>query len=779
MRTPTRATSGAGPSLETVQESSVPAAPAIATKPAQGGKGGDRPDRIEENPTEEALGSGVKEAESRVGSGNESAGNKSGEAKAQDQSKEKRQTTVAANSAKPPAVQTKKSFSQLPFTKGKTASEGSVRNMTVETETVSSIPQVALGGGTSERNVLGRAETGGSLHLKPSNETIRPKKEKKKLVRKAPSLNGGYFFTHCHYHCHRIFSQLPLPKYSLQSPTISPDIACDGTREPDQSEYALIPGNVVGKYNHPTSAETSPTNPPGPPRRKSSSLMTLRGRTASSKADIFEAKVASAVDQTNSSDSEETFVYESNPPEPHSARTHRFHSRTPSATSTISQRDHYGVKGKLDGHHSVVGKKSMKFASNYNSIGYGQDGDGTVRGPSQNLRNASGNSHHHHIGRYGRGGHASLFDSDSPFPNATKPSRSSTSHLNMSPRNGSPRSPHLIHVTKSPRKAEELSYDLEGDGADDERAPLIGSMRTGRNRRRPIPGSMRPMYSEDSSHRLCSRVTAFTTLGSVLAILIAAIVAICILTSKSLVDVHINRIENVLASEQELMLDLHVHAVNPNIIAVQISDMDIDIFAKSKHSSSGELWRGGHPRISRRDTRSKPDPLQYPSERGDRYMDPSDIISHLDGVDEGNDPIYDDDPASDSRLLKIGKILKFDSPLIFNPSPFQHRIFDSTGEIRLDAPGNGTQESGNQRWKNVIEYDFELIVRGVMKYTSPISSRVYSTRVAGRTVVHPSDGLDDQGNMRLSKPSWPYEPGSNVILGPPNSGIEVKVRLRI
>ena len=63
-------------------------------------------------------------------------------------------------------------------------SEGTAKNMTIETETVSTIPQVALGGGAVEGS--GRAETGGSLRLKPSNETIRPRKEKKKVLRKAP-----------------------------------------------------------------------------------------------------------------------------------------------------------------------------------------------------------------------------------------------------------------------------------------------------------------------------------------------------------------------------------------------------------------------------------------------------------------------------------------------------------------------------------------------------------------------------------------------------------------
>lgn len=500
-------------------------------------------------------------------------------------------------------------------------------------------------------------------------------------------------------------------------------------------------------------------------------LTCIGRRIASSKADIFEAKVASAVDEADSSDSEETFVYESNPPEPLSARAHRFHSRTPSASSIISHHDHYGAKGRQEGHHVVVGKKSMKFSNNYNSIGYSNEGgDGTVRGPSQTGRPASGNTtHHHHIGRYGRGGHTSLFDSDSPFPNAAKSMRSATGHV--SPR--SSRNPQAVHVTKSPRKMEELaSYDLEDDGADDERTPLVGSIRSGRNRRRPLPGSVRHMYSEDTNRRCCGRVTAFTSLGSVLAILIAAIVVILILCSKPLVDVHVKDIRNVLASEQEIMLDLHVHAINPNLLAIQVSDLDINIFAKSKHVGSSSLWRAGRPQNPPQKPRPRLKSIEAASQQDLPLLDPSDIISHLDGgVDEGTDPI--DDPAVDSQTMLLGQIFEFDSPLIFEASPIRHQLLGSVGEVRLAKPGNRTEEGGSERWEHVLQYDFELIVRGVMKYSSPISSRLRKANISGSIIVHPSDSISGLRELQRTKP---IEQGSNISIDRQPGGIDLKVR---
>lgn len=61
---------------------------------------------------------------------------------------------------------------------------GSTQSMTVETETVSSIPQVALTTATKEGG-------NGTLKAKPSTETIKPKKEKKRSTRKQPAVNAG------------------------------------------------------------------------------------------------------------------------------------------------------------------------------------------------------------------------------------------------------------------------------------------------------------------------------------------------------------------------------------------------------------------------------------------------------------------------------------------------------------------------------------------------------------------------------------------------------------
>ncbi|KAL9103298.1 MAG: hypothetical protein Q9163_001640 [Psora crenata] len=742
MRTPARGVSGAGPPLETVQESSLPATPAIGTaRPSQGGTGAalDRPERIEENPIDEAY---SKKSGSRTESGNESSGSKSVGPKSGDDGKEPRKPATAPNLAKHPTVQAKKSYTTLPV-KGKIVSEGSVKNMTVETETVSSIPQVALGGGAGERNVPGRNDTGGSIRLKPSTETIRPRKEKKKVVRKAPSLSSGTGGSLSRrFHHHHIPSRLASPESNPPSFMESPDssrsqaLVDDGCISPLQ----LCNYREARMYAGGPGVTASNSTPHGPPRRFSAGLIPFRGRTASSKADIFEAKVASAVDEADSSDSGETFVYESNPPEPISARPHRFHSRTPSTASTLSQLDPHAAKAWQDGNHSIVGKKSMKFANNYNSINYANEGDGTVRGPRQSGRGGS-TPHHHHIGRYGRNGHTSLFDNESPFPDAVKSPRSATSQLQQSlPRHSNQRSSHTLRVSGNPKKTEEiLTYDLEGEGADDERTPLVSSIRSGRNRRRALPGSVRQMYAtEDRDYRFCGRIIAFISLASILVLLIAAIIITLVLCAKPLSDVHVKEIRNVLASEQEIMLDLHVRAINPNIIAIQVSELDVNLFAKSRHVGTSSHWRNEqqHPRLPLPPVDAS---LLTPKSRyRSPPQAPRDPFDRLNGIDEGTDPIPSD-PSSDSQTMLLGRILSFDSPLIFDASPIHRHARSSVGAVRLSRPGNHTEEGGTQRWEHVLQHDFQLIVRGVIKYSLPISSKTRSAPIGGKVVVHAAE----------------------------------------
>lgn len=454
--------------------------------------------------------------------------------------------------------------------------------------------------------------------------------------------------------------------------------------------------------------------------------MLTRSRPASSKADIFEAKVASAVDEANSSDSEETFVYESNPPDAND-RPRRFHSRTPSATSMASQVDQRnGVRSIMDGGHSVAMKKSMKFANSYNSgapeTAAGDDeGKGTAR---SNMGTGRGTTHHHHhIGRWGRNGgngHPSLFDNESPFPNATK-----SKLAGNTPRHSSrPTSPRLLNgrMAINGKKSSPISYDLD-DGADDERTPLMSTVRSGRSgrSRRPAASSMRQLEHQASrqNRSFLTRFAGCLVLSLMILLVISAAIGFMFATTQPLTEVRILALKNVLASEQDVILDMKVAAQNTNVVVVTIDSTDLVIFAKSKYAGTDSEWWKRPQRQER--ARRDDDPL---------------------------DPPLNGDPGTNPNL-EIGHVYELDSPLIFDGSPFHHSHSESTAQIRITHPGNNTIPAGSQRWGRVLQHEFELIVRGTLKYTLPLSQKLRSIRVEGRVTVKPNAADQDPDTVHI------------------------------
>jgi len=559
----------------------------------------------------------------------------------------------------------KNTFPALTSTKSRQP-EGT-RNMTVETETVQSIPQSSINPG--DRLNGGRGENSGSVRLKPSNETIRPKKERKKPSAKARSVNQG---------------------------------------------------------------------------------------TASSKADIFEARVANAVEDANSSDSDETFVYESNPPE--QQRRPRHHSRTPSVTSSHSiAESRSNVRHYNDAmeERRVNGKRSMKFSNNpFNEMDSPNERqDGTVR------------SHQpRHYGRWVRGGsHASMFDADSPFTQASKLRNNATNLRHSRP--NSPRSPQSMQLNRASgpslfgARRKDNSFDFDGEGADDERTPLVGTVRTSRSARSGYHGSGANSFDNYQAPRRRSRCSGFAGcmigLATTLVMVLCA-VAFLVMSNRPMYDLQIERVQNVLASEQEIMLDLLVGAVNPNALGITITDMDVNLFAKSKHVGNSGDFIDDKPTITtsvsvpptrrRRSIQSSP----ATSDWRDWYPNKDPNKTPKPGHDHGTDP--DGSLEGDAQTMLLGRIFHFDQALTFEGSPIKRHSHHSVGEMRLAHPGNRTEAGGSVRWEEVLKHPFELIIRGVLRYQLPISSRVLSAAVSASVTVHPEDGVDDDGNMRLEMP---------------------------
>lgn len=460
---------------------------------------------------------------------------------------------------------------------------------------------------------------------------------------------------------------------------------------------------------------------------------------ASSKADVFEQKVASAVDEANSSDSDATFIYDSNQPEQQPHRSRHHHSRTPSMTSIASLADpRLAIR---DGQKNPNKKNSMKFAP-YNPVADPdamERGDGTIRVGSGR---AGGGSHHHHIGRHGQGrgtlGHLAL-DSDSPLSQSSRTRGPSSRHPSQpnSPRyhtfgvsngqaNGSIHGNGGSHSNGTKKYGEYSAYDMEVENvADDERTPLISS-RSPRVRtpRRRNSGILR--VDRRNRHRggWCRRFAGCLVLSILLLVVIFSFAGLVFASTKPLTSVKVQSIQNVVVSQEELMLDLVVDAVNPNIIGVTVSDIDVSIFAKSKHVGSDRWWRhhGNGPKDDQEDWNPIDDPA----------LNLEDDVVARGGKDEGNDPI-----EGEPRTMSLGRLFHFDSPLIFEGSFFARKRTWSIGALRLSNPGNKTEAGGPDRWEEVLQYPFELIVRGVIKYQLPLSTRLQSNSITASYYYDP------------------------------------------
>lgn len=476
----------------------------------------------------------------------------------------------------------------------------------------------------------------------------------------------------------------------------------------------------------------------------------------------------------NSSDSEETFVYESNPPDtshhPHQRPSSRFHSRTPSATSIgpDPRGQRLPLMPSIDPTNST-GKKGMKFTNNSlnkeTSFGGGDEamnGGERAGGGTASSRENHGRAEDRNGGRQ-HNGHRSILPDDGPFRTLHKQSahspRSAASRPAVSSRQ-SPQPPSpKAHAPRNGgasgagrRSSRTRFYEADIENGDGELTPLVPANRA-RPRRRALNGSLRQM-----EHNARRRGWLGTYVGCVVAVfaivlILSGVGGFLVATTNALQSVKVLNVTDVLVSKQEIMLDLVVEAVNPNAIAVTVGSMDVNLFAKSSHvreggegggggggdddggddARDGDWWARSTEHALGRVTVQLP-ARRYPPPAAAR---PTQSQYHTsDNVDEGTDP-PDGPPGKDKETMLLGRIYNFDSFLTFDPSPMRRMPSVSTGELRLAKPGNRTEEGGSARWERVLLHPFELIVRGVLKYQLPLSGRIRTAPISGSVMIHP------------------------------------------
>ncbi|CAO3586724.1 unnamed protein product [Absidia cylindrospora] len=150
----------------------------------------------------------------------------------------------------------------------------------------------------------------------------------------------------------------------------------------------------------------------------------------------------------------------------------------------------------------------------------------------------------------------------------------------------------------------------------------------------------------------------------------------------------------VLASDKELIFDLHVTAYNPNGWTVHVADAEMSVFAFSRivpldlsnETSSNFSYTG-------------------------RYHEVEGVIRLKQNSKLCIFYFLGADPAE-----YLGSFYHFDEPLAFSSSIFSCKPTQAVSQIRIKSPGD--DESGNERWSRMIRYPYGLLARGVLSYHS-------------------------------------------------------------
>ena len=293
---------------------------------------------------------------------------------------------------------------------------------------------------------------------------------------------------------------------------------------------------------------------------------------------------------------------------------------------------------------------------------------------------------------------------------------------------------------KTPKWAQSHFYDGDDDDdtypPEDERVPLLPRdmnrstprrFKGYKGRNRVISAKQQAQINANYDRRRSSRysrpqnessrcwpgLAGTAILVTTLLVLTMLTVGFVFQTSRSLENVRLTNITNIVVSQEELIMDISVEAGNPNILPVVVGEsLSVDVFARSDHFD--DLPRQPH-RANKRDRAFPfwPPWGRDPPKKGDGH-----------NVTEGTS-------------LLLGTVRALEAPLTFPPTTFRRApVTAQRGEMKLVNPAvNAT--NGTEKWRKAILYNFELIVRGTMKYRAPIGGRERAVGIEWRGTVDP------------------------------------------
>lgn len=210
-----------------------------------------------------------------------------------------------------------------------------------------------------------------------------------------------------------------------------------------------------------------------------------------------------------------------------------------------------------------------------------------------------------------------------------------------------------------------------------------------------------------SNRGYCIRSFIYTLLAIFCILGIGFVMGYILATTKELEEVSIMSIESPIVSEDELVFNIVVEAINPGWSTIEIEDVELDIFAKSGYLP-----------------------------------------------DDGDD----DEETYRSKIVEtvlLGTITSLEVPISFAGGLFNKEHEEQVGEIKLFSPGknltnilrllsdkhshgNGTIPDNSKKWEIISKNPFDLIVRGVLKYNLPLGSKPKLAQVNKVGYIDPS-----------------------------------------
>lgn len=399
-----------------------------------------------------------------------------------------------------------------------------------------------------------------------------------------------------------------------------------------------------------------------------------------SKSEVFAAKIASAIDENIDSDSDETFVYETNTRSPHQL------SRTSSISSIVSHSRH------IDGKMCHSGKHSMKFTN------HSWSSDMEHKDPVMILSDFNRSP-----------GRISAFPSSRTSTKIETGFRSP--HRIGSRTTSCPSSPHYkyqkskyydatCHRNYIDRNAGSFCETHE-EFYPHERIPLLY---------KNIGCFTNSQYHECYPHNKRKRYISFGKISCIFVfffILFACIVLFMMIT-RPLQEAKVSNITNVVVSPQVLIMDLEMVAFNPNFWQISIQQADIGIFSSKPWSSfdmEDKIYNNSEKISESMVSLSK-------VEKNDIVMGNFSRPSSLNSSSKYQD-----------ELILLGRVFQLDVPFVF-PSAFCSKSLSrSIAQFRLKNSDHANLKNGSFIWNYIVEHEFHMVIKGFLKYSPSFFSR--------------------------------------------------------